>query len=75
MLYLKNSPVVRSNLIRAFYWQLARQVIFNAQLHQAPEISAIDDPSIKGLIAILHAHRKGLEQEILINQIHVNKID
>jgi len=41
---------------------------YNAQLHQAPDMSALKDPAIIRLISILHAHKKGLEQEILIQR-------
>ena len=54
--------------IDALVRKYGNRKLYNAQLHQAPDISAIDDPSIIGLISILHFHKKGLEQEILINQ-------
>jgi hypothetical protein len=60
--------------IDALVGKYGNRKLYNAQLHQAPDISAIDDPLIQGLIAVLHAHRKGLEQEILINQnVFANK--
>lgn len=43
--------------------------LYNTQLHQAPDMSALEDPAIIKLVSILHAHKKGLEQEILINEI------
>ncbi len=40
--------------------------LYNAQLHQAPDIATLDDPAIIGLVSQLHLYKKGLEQEILI---------
>ena len=41
--------------------------IYNTQLYKQPDIDKINDESLIALIKIIHKHKKGLEQEYLIN--------
>lgn len=41
--------------------------IYNTQLYKQPDIGKINDESLIALIKTIHKHKKGLEQEYLIN--------
>lgn len=46
--------------------RFGKRSLYNSQLHQAPDISTVNDTVIVELVLHLHSLKKGLEQEILI---------
>lgn len=46
--------------------KFGKRSLYNSQLHQAPNITTLDDLIIAGLVSKLHLYKKGLEQEIMI---------